>query len=98
MAEGMTWEQKLYALKALAEVTLNMRKPGDWYACMHAELKGDGVLTSSAGDGASPAQAVEDLWEQYAEADVVVVLNAMDAQARREVRWNGFMWEDAHAG
>ena len=89
----MNWEQKLAALQAFADTSICMRKPGDWYVHMRAELKGDGVLSSASGNGRTPEEAVEDHWRKVTAPGAVIVRDAMNA-ARREVRWNGFMWAD----
>lgn len=90
----MNWEQKLYALNALAEAKLLMRKPGDWYVSQSAEIKNGAVLEGSYGNVASPEEAVEDHWEtltRLAPGQYIVVRAFRDD--RKAVRWNGFMWE-----
>lgn len=93
----MTWEQKLAALNALSQVALYMRKPGDWYVLASGIEVGDGhMLGSCSGDGASPEEAVLNLWHRCVDElppSKFLVLGAM-TERRREVRWNGFMWKD----
>lgn len=94
----MTWEQKLVAMKVLCgEVSLEMRKPGDWYVRVRCrEVKYGDVLESTGGNGATPEEAVNDDWRELVEelsADRFIVINAYGGSERRAVRWNGFMWE-----
>ena len=96
----MNWEQKLAACKALRPygTGLRMRSPGDWYVEQIGleviEEGHRGMLVGRYGNGATPEAAVEDHWAKLTASDVAaVVLNAMGPD-RREVRWNGFMWED----
>jgi hypothetical protein len=92
----MTWEQKLAALQVLCETSLKMRKPGDWYVSASGrEIGGDGMLIGEYGNGKTPEEAVEDDWRKIAEflpSDRYVVTGAMRG-SRKQVRWNGFMWE-----
>jgi hypothetical protein len=95
----MMWEEKLAALQALApwETSLRMRKPGDWYVDQHdvecIEVGHRGMLALRYGNGPTPEAAVEDHWQQLTSNDVeAIVLHATDAEKRREVQWNGFMW------
>lgn len=99
MASGssMTWEQKLEALNVLGECALFMRKPGDWYVNQPLEIKrrGSGVLTSAYGNGVSPEKAVDDHWRLLV-TDLPpdwFIVSYTDG-TRRQVRWNGFMWEE----
>jgi hypothetical protein len=41
----MTWEQKLLAMQALTEVSLKMRKPGDWYVDARGRRVKAGVMS-----------------------------------------------------
>jgi hypothetical protein len=93
---SMTWEQKLQALQALSDVSLRMRKPGDWYVDSRMEIKDGPVLVGAYGNGKTPQAAVEDHWQQYALLPLdkgPIVVDAM-RDSRRHVRWNGFMWQD----
>lgn len=101
MSDRMTWEEKLSACQALAECSLRMRKPGDWYVSHLVEVVNGPMLQSRYGNGGTPQDAVEDHWTQLTElkAHECLVVNSMTDQ-RREVRWNGYMWmnwtEPAH--
>lgn len=92
----LTWEQQLVAIKAFAgdfNVSLKMRKPGDWYVEAHMSLGGDGMLLGTYGNGRTPEEAVEDHWRIFAVEipdDRYVV--ATGEQPYRRARWNGFMW------
>lgn len=93
---GMTWEQKLSALQAIAECYLRMRKPGDWYVSHKVSIGGDGFLRTEYGNGKTPEEAVNNHWDTYAvnlpiDRCVVARVNSED---EKRVRWNGFMWED----
>ena len=95
----MTWEEKFAALNALAECSLKMRKPGDWYVSQSVETKdhNSAMLESNYGNGATPEAAVLSHWEQVAMLPPMhyVVLDAMDRKRRRHVVWNGYMWTDS---
>lgn len=92
----LTWEQQLAACQALSECVLKMRRPGDWYVLQsNVEIGGDGLLRSASGTGISPQGAIEDHFKNMTilGARQYVAVNAMQP-ARRQVRWNGFMWMD----
>ncbi len=97
MSAPMTWQQKLAALKALTSTHLEMRSPGDWYVAAYSrEVSVGCMLKGRYGNGETPEAAVDDDWRQIAEnPEGKIVINAMSPEKRREVRWNGFMWEDA---
>ena len=63
----MNWEQKLEALNALAECSLKMRDPGNWYVSQSVEVKVGAMLVGRYGNGESPQEAVEDNWRQLTE-------------------------------
>ena len=93
----MTWEQKFMALKALAEMSLEMRSPGDWFVPSGGvEVTSDNsaTLTGKYGNGPTPQLAVEDHWKQLTELKPgeYLVLHAM-LPTRSHHRWNGYMWE-----
>jgi len=91
----MTWEEKLAALKALANTHLEMRAPGDWYVSAYArEVGGNGMLEGRYGNGRTPQEAVEDDWEKMTAklpADRYIVVYA-SGEDRQQYRWNGYMW------
>ncbi len=93
----MNWEQKLWALDALAGAgRLIMRQPGDWCSSHSVEIKQRSTLTGGAGNGPTPQEAIEDEWANLTErlgSDQYLVLRA-PCDDRRAVRWNGFMWAD----
>lgn len=95
VVSGLTWEQKMAACKALAEnISLRMRKPGDWYVDHRGVEITDGVIASSGCVGATtPEGAVEQHWDfltTLQEGERVVV-NGL-SEDRREYRWDDFMW------
>ncbi len=90
----MTWEQKLQAIQSLANQLVgevNMRKPGDWYCSVPADIGGDGFVSSAFGNGANPMAAVNNAWEQIVNLKPGLYLKLRDG---RKVRWNGFMFAD----
>lgn len=91
----MNWEQKMQALQALGEVSLRMRKPGDWYVASHTEVKDGPILKSDHGNGATPQDAIEDEWMKKVTnlGSKVLIIDA-GRSCRRAVRWNGFMWQN----
>ncbi len=94
----MTWEEKLQALQALCETVLIMRKPGNWYVSASGRsIAGDGFLTGSYGNGATPEEAVEDDWNIFVvnlPLDRYINVSSYSAGKEKNVRWNGFMWAD----
>lgn len=95
MSDRMTWEEKLMACQALAECHLRMRSPGDWYVSHRVDIVNGPMLEGRYGNGRDPREAVENHWRELTELapHERVVANALTDQ-RREVRWNGFMWQD----
>ena len=64
----MNWQEKLERLKEIAlDVTLHMRKPGDWYVSVGGvEIRKGQFLSSPTQTGcATPAAAVTEAWRQY---------------------------------
>lgn len=93
----MNWEQKLEAMQALCgkhNVSLCMRRPGDWYVeVINRSIGGDGLLRGSFGNGATPEEAVNDDWRQYVDElpnDRHIVLNSNGV--RSHWQWNGYRW------
>jgi hypothetical protein len=93
----MDWEEKLKALRELTDTQLVMRDNGNWYVSAYArETGGDGLLHGSYGEGRSPEEAVNDDWRRLVDQlpiNLYIVINAY-GKNRRQVRWNGHMWED----
>lgn len=94
------YEQYFHAMKSLGiNPSVMMRRPGDWYVYLPGvEIGGNGMLTRVKGDGNSPATAITCAWQtiENLKAPLRIIINAM-RNNRREVRWNGFMWEDVDA-
>lgn len=92
----LTWEQKLAALQAIADTSLRMRNPGDWYvSAVGRSIGGNGLLHGKYGNGKTPQEAVEDDWRQLAEMlpdDRYIVVER--SGARKQFIWNGFMWTE----
>lgn len=89
----MNWEQKLEALQVIADSSLRMRKPGDWYVdAYRREIGGDGMLVHSYGNGNTPQEAVEDDWRKMVEQ--LPANKYIQAADRKRYRWAGFMWKE----
>lgn len=91
----MTWEQKFEAMQSLAEASLCMRKPGDWYVKQNIEVGGNGMLIGEYGNGITPELAVEDHWNRLTavKAPMYLTIRAYGTD-RRQYRWNGYRWAD----
>lgn len=91
----MDWQQKAAALDALAEISVMIRKPGDWYVSQRVEIKDGGILRGDYGNGETPQAAIEDHWRNMVDniGSRYLVAHA-GTERRRAVRWNGFMWMD----
>lgn len=91
-----------FCLGALITVALVpvLGKHNNWYVSSTLEVieKGhEGVLAGRYGNGKTPKEAVENHWEKIVVSPKVkcIVVDAMGTRrGRREVRWNGFMWQD----
>ena len=98
----MNYEQKIQAMASLlvfsGSAALRMRKQGDWYFSLPGvDIKQGGCLLSECGNGTTPEEAVNSLWNRYTTLpqDEYLVLDSHSG-SRRAVKWNGFMWEDVH--
>lgn len=92
----MNWEEKAVALSALSEISLKMRKPGDWYVSHRVEVLEGCVLAGRYGSGSTPEEAIENHWDKLTTqvvGDQCVVVDAGNKR-RKHFRWNGFMWWD----
>lgn len=93
----MTWEEKFQALAAIGNISLHMRKPGDWYVRHDASLCWSQFKGGPYGNGTTPQEAVENHWEIFTTlkapgySELRAVLASVGGQ-KKEVRWNGFMW------
>lgn len=86
----MTWEQKLAALQLLADTSVRMRKPGDWYVSANGRgICGDGFERGCYGNGKTPEAAVEDDWLQMTS----IPFDRYIQTRKGRFRWNGYMWE-----
>lgn len=94
----MTWEQKLAALQVLAETSIRMRSPGDWYVSANMQIgsKDSCLLVGTYGNGATPQEAVENHWNKYAmnlPADQYLVVGVAPYKC---YRWGEYMWCEVH--
>jgi hypothetical protein len=90
----LTWEEKLMVLAAISDdVSLHMRKPGDWYVHTGLEIGNGQFLEGPTARSESPQAAVEEAWEQYTHLapGEFLVIHA-GSERRREYRWNGYAW------
>jgi hypothetical protein len=97
MSQYMTWEQKFAAINAIAEASLKMRKPGDWYVSQNVEVKetrGSSVIVSRFGNGTTPEDAVEDHFNSLTAEQPLAYVRVTKFGVIRHVLWNGFMWVD----
>lgn len=90
----LSQNQMALALKGLGNFSIMIRKGGDWYASVDAEIRESSVLINPTVSEKTPYAAVAALFAIYTTPGTRVVLNAKRSN-EREVRWNGFMWEDA---
>lgn len=89
-----TWEDRLAALQALSDASLRMRKPGDWYVSMSQTSISDGfMLSSGAGNGSTPAEAVEDIWQRYTNLPEGQVIAIGYPPERTNAVWDGTGWK-----
>jgi len=94
--ERMNWQQKLAAIQAFCgpfDVSLMMRKPGDWYVSSGMGIGGDGLVHGVYGNGSTPEEAVLDHWEQYRDLPPNRYATISHGAGQRRGRWNGFMWD-----
>jgi len=92
-APTMNSDQKMAALDAIAECSLKMRKPGDWYVDQNTEIKRAGILHGEYGNGSTPQEAIDDHFRLIAESGEPIVTNAYGGPRRKVHKWNGYMWE-----
>ncbi len=92
----MTWEDRIQAMQSLGELTLRMRKPGDWYVNHSGVERAEGcLLCGGCVTGAkTPQEATEQHWKWLTElkGDQYIVTNAMNDR-RMAYRWTGYMWK-----
>jgi hypothetical protein len=92
----MDWQQQFAAIQAFCghfDVSLRMRKPGDWYVSSNMGIGGDGMVSGAYGNGATPEEAVQDHWNQYSNLPHNRYATIESGDGQRRGRWNGFMWE-----
>ena len=93
----MNWQEKLHALNAIADVSLRMRKPGDWYVDQSVEIGGmNCLLLGDYGNGVSPEEAVQAHWQRLVvdlKPKEYLVIHA-GTEYRKHFRWNDFMWKE----
>jgi len=90
----MDWQQKFEACQALGDISLRMRKVGDWYVNhQNIERRESSCLSGGCVIGAkTPEEAVEKHWLWLICPSYYIVKNAFTD--RRAFRWNGFMWTE----
>lgn len=92
----MTALEKAKALNALSRISLMLTSTErtQWYVHHGVEKKDGCILSSAAGYGDTPEEAIDETWKLLTEGAPLLVIKAMGPD-RREVRWNGYMWADA---
>lgn len=91
----MDWEQKFMALQCLAPTTLEIREPGSWWVNISVEIKDGPILKGVMGNGPTPQDAVEDLWDCITKLPAyqyIVVYTPLSK--RKAFRWKTFLWEE----
>ncbi len=90
----MTSDQKMLAMCALDRDTCVRLSTytKKWYVTCRAEISEGCVLSSPLYHRLTVEETIHDTWTEYSQA-LCVVIDAMK-RSRREVRWNGFMWDD----
>ncbi len=101
----LSFEQKVAAIHSLLNLgnsiawrfnTHGAAPQGGWYCSAERVEISDGVILSGVlGNGSTPQEALDDLWDQLTNisgSERRVVIGAY-SDVRRAVRWNGYMWE-----
>ena len=84
----------LAALTGFGDFAIRMRREGDWYCSLpRVEIKRGGLLESPTQSAPTPEGAIDAAFAQYANPSERVIVDAYGPK-RREVQWNGYMWED----
>ncbi len=88
----MTFQEMAAALEALSEISVRIRKPGDWYVSQNVDIKKGSMLVGDYGNGTTPEIAIIDHWRALTDLppDEYLVVRGPE---RIAVRWNGFMWQ-----
>ena len=88
---GMTWNQKLRAMRALDRFASPTMMPDceQWvFSC--GELADGALLATAVAWGPTPESVVEQVWEKL----TVLTPPVTHIYCKGErVKWNGFMWE-----
>jgi hypothetical protein len=89
-----TWEDRLGAMKVLGDVTLHMRKPGDWYAShSNVGISNGAIVSSGAGNGRTPEEAVNDLWRGLTQISDGEWIAVGHGDNRINAVWDGDAWK-----
>ena len=92
----MSFREMTAALNAISPplgCEVKMRQDRTWYVSVSAEISHDGRFLESPTQAATnPEAAIREAWASYSTAKRVVYRSVNGI--RRDVRWNGFMWED----
>lgn len=92
-----TTNEKAVAISSLDwfDFQIKIRGNGEWYATTSVEIKDGSVLKGCMGNGYSPEDAVDELWNNMTKLqphEYLVVHATNTGTKRAAYRWNGFMW------
>jgi len=88
----MNYEQLAVAMKAIGELSIKLRAPGDWYVNHRGvERREVGCLSSGCVSGKTPEDAIAQHWVWLTDPKFYLLISP--GGNREAVRWNGFMWE-----
>ena len=90
----MTWEEKFEACQILGEISLHMRKPGDWYVNHLGVSRHEGSILSGGCvlNASCPEVAVNKHWDWLTDPKYYIVTKSYDG-GRAAFRWNRYMWK-----
>lgn len=96
----MSWEQMARAMHALGDFRVTPLEKGWRVSLKGVEIKEGGLLASKFGEASGIGESFRDLWHKLTrdlKPDHYLVC-AAGGNARRALRWNGFMWKDVDEG
>lgn len=88
-----SWQDRLAAMQVLADASVRMRKPGDWYVQQGISVSNGVILSGYYGNGSTPEAAVEDHWRIYTRLDEGTWIAVKDGDDRMNAVWDGDAWK-----
>lgn len=79
-------------MNALPGFQVLLRRDGTWYATVSARITEDGFSGAPTHSEETPNEAIAELFFAYTLKGVCVTFQG--PKGRRDVTWNGFLWED----